>query len=220
MVRRIVGVGERDGVTAVDQNREQSGEPVDRAFHGEQLGTPVQFDTMHVAVPVRGGLQERRLTIERRVSRVERVVDRRFGDVADEFGRVCVGVALRQVDHVGAGRHGCGDLHVHVGEHVRRDDLGDRREPGLPYAIAGVVVLCGAHCGIAPLGWGLYRNGKRGDMWQGPPSGVTRHLPPAGGGMPSPRWRRTVGVADFGRSEEEANLSAAAAWRAGCRSAG
>ena len=63
-------VGERDGVTAVDQNREQSGEPVDRAFHGEQLGTPVQFDTMHVAVPVRGGLQERRLTIERRVSRV------------------------------------------------------------------------------------------------------------------------------------------------------
>ena len=82
-----------------------------------------------------------------------------------------------------------------------RDDLGDRREPGLPYAIAGVVVLCGAHCGIAPLGWGYIGTGKEGTCGKDRPPAlraISRQREvacrrPAGEGLSAQRLRAVRG---------------------------
>ena len=128
MVGGIVRIRIGHGVTRRDEHGEQRRQPVDRAFHGEQLRLPIQVDAVRVAIPVLGRLKEARLAVERRIARVRGIVNGALGHIADEIRRERVGIAFRQVDHVGTAGDRRGHLTVHLGEHVRRNRLRDGGE--------------------------------------------------------------------------------------------
>ena len=121
MVGGVVRVGERHRVALVEQYAEQVGQAIHGTFHREQPAVRIKLDAMHIAIPVRGRLEERRLAVERRVACIERIVHGGTGHLANELLGETVGIAFRQIDHIDAPTP-CGEhLPVHALEHVRRN---------------------------------------------------------------------------------------------------